>query len=107
MVIRIDQVSIMSKQIIEVFTHILKECIPQNIILKAPSAELTNNQTDEASLGIDYATLDAILYEHIDNKKDYKDIVFAGFNPNDVTLVLSKVKKSEYKRRYEPPCPTL
>lgn len=80
------------------------DIIPANIIEKAPSAELTNNQTDEASLGIDYASLDAILKEFIDNKKSENEIIFSGYNENDVRLVSSKIKKSEYKRRYEPPC---
>lgn len=82
----------------------LEDVIPQNILMRAPSAELTENQTDEASLGIDYATLDAILHEHIDNQKSAQDIIFLGYNDFDVQKVVSKVRKSEYKRRYEPPC---
>ncbi len=35
--------------------------IPENVLLKAPSAELSLDQSDEGSLGIDYATLDRIL----------------------------------------------
>lgn len=83
------------------------DIIPQNIITKAPSAELTENQTDENSLGIDYASLDAILHEHIDNNKNAQEIVFLGYAESDVQTVLTKVKKSEYKRRYEPPCAKL
>lgn len=84
-----------------------EDVIPQSIILRPPSAELTDNQTDENSLGIDYASLDAILHEYVDNKKKYNDIVFAGYNESDVQTVISKVKKSEFKRRYEPPCAIL
>lgn len=81
-----------------------EDVIPESIITKAPSAELTEGQTDEASLGVDYATLDAILREHIDNGKSAKDIVFLGYPETSVQKVVNKVKKSEYKRRYEPPC---
>lgn len=80
------------------------DVIPQSIINKSPSAELTENQTDEESLGVDYATLDAILREHIDNKKQAKDIVFLGYSEVDVQKVLNLVKKSTFKRSYEPPC---
>ncbi len=84
-----------------------EDVIPANIINKAPSAELTDNQTDEASLGIDYATLDAILHEIVDNNKNQQDIVFLGYSEADVQAVFTKVKKSEYKRHYEPPCAKL
>lgn len=84
-----------------------EDVIPQNILLKAPSAELTDNQTDEASLGVDYATLDAILNEHIDNEKNPSEIVFLGYSEPDVQTVCTKVKKSQFKRRYEPPCAIL
>lgn len=83
------------------------DVIPSNIIFKAPSAELTNNQTDENSLGVDYASLDAILQQHVDNHKSLQEIILLGYNSTDVQNVLSKVKKSEYKRRYEPPCAKL
>lgn len=84
-----------------------EDVIPQTILLRAPSAELTENQTDEASLDVDYATLDAILSEHIDNKKNAQDIVFLGYSEVDVQKVLTLVKRSEHKRHYEPPCALL
>lgn len=84
-----------------------EDVIPANIINKAPSAELTENQTDEASLGVDYATLDAILHEIVDNNKSQQDIVFLGYSEVDVQTVFTKVKKSEHKRHYEPPCAEL
>ncbi|MDO5328955.1 MAG: NAD(+) synthase [Coriobacteriia bacterium] len=80
------------------------DVIPQSIISKPPSAELTDNQTDEASLGIDYPTLDAILHEYVDNKKTANEIVFLGYSEVQVQNVVTKVKRSEYKRHYEPPC---
>ena len=36
--------------------------IPNEIIKKAPTAGLQENQTDEEELGIDYITLDKLLY---------------------------------------------
>lgn len=81
-----------------------EDVIPQSVLLRAPSAELTENQTDEASLDVDYATLDAILHEHVDNEKNAQEIVFLGYSENDVQKVLTLVKKSSYKRAFEPPC---
>lgn len=81
-----------------------EDVIPESILNRAPSAELTENQTDEASLDVDYATLDAILCEHIDNNKNAQEIVFLGYSEVDVQKVLTLVKRSEHKRHYEPPC---
>lgn len=81
-----------------------EDVIPQSVLLRPPSAELTENQTDEASFDVDYATLDAILHEHIDNEKNAQEIVFLGYTENDVQKVLTLVKKSQHKRMFEPPC---
>lgn len=80
-----------------------KKVIPQNIINKSPSAELTENQTDESSLGIDYPTLDEIIKQYVDQNKTEQEIIFSGINVIDVQSVVSKIKKSAYKRPYEPP----
>lgn len=87
--------------------NINQEVIPQNIITKAPSAELTDNQTDESSLGIDYPTLDEIIHQYIDLNKTEQEIIFSGINVIDVQSVISKIKRSEYKRPFEPPCAKL
>jgi len=44
-----------------------KEIIPQNIIDKAPSAELRPNQKDSDSLP-DYEVLDQLLYQYIEKE---------------------------------------
>jgi len=40
--------------------------VPEPLVTKTPTAELWADQTDEAELGIDYDTLDAILALHVD-----------------------------------------
>ena len=40
--------------------------VPRDLVMKTPSAGMWVGQTDEAELGIDYDTLDAILALHID-----------------------------------------
>lgn len=74
-----------------------KEIIPQNIIDKAPSAELRPGQKDSDSLP-DYAILDAILYQYIEQRKGPKEIVEMGFDKDLVGRILKMVNTNEYKR---------
>ncbi len=72
--------------------------IPENIMTKAPSAELKPNQTDQDSLP-PYDVLDDILECLIECEMAVKDI------PHDAEIVLkiSKLLKiAEYKRRQSP-----
>ena len=74
-----------------------KEIIPSNIITKAPSAELRPNQKDSDSLP-DYATLDQILYQYIEQCQGPKSIIDKGFDPPLVSKILRMVNDNEYKR---------
>ncbi|MEF2145914.1 MAG: NAD+ synthase [Desulfovibrionaceae bacterium] len=76
--------------------------IPLEILDKAPSAELRPDQTDQDSLP-DYATLDAILELHVEQRLAGKDIVGKGFAPEVVERVLGLVKGAEFKRRQPVP----
>ena len=73
------------------------EIIPQNILTKAPSAELRPNQKDSDSLP-DYAVLDAILYQYIEQSKSPRHIEHLGYEHALVQRVLKLVNSSEYKR---------
>lgn len=73
------------------------EIIPQNIIDKAPSAELRPNQKDSDSLP-DYAVLDKILYQYIERRQGPKEIIAQGFDPALVARTLKMVNNNEYKR---------
>ena len=73
------------------------EIIPNNIIEKAPSAELRPNQKDSDSLP-DYAILDQILYQYIEQRQGPKDIIKMGFDESLVKRVLRLVNMNEYKR---------
>jgi NAD+ synthase (glutamine-hydrolysing) len=74
-----------------------KEIIPQNIIDKAPSAELRPNQKDSDSLP-DYAILDKILYQYIELRQGPKEIIAQGFDAALVARTLKLVNTNEYKR---------
>lgn len=73
------------------------EIIPQNIIDKAPSAELRPNQKDSDSLP-DYAVLDKILYQYIERRQGPKEIIAQGFDAALVARTLKMVNNNEYKR---------
>ena len=74
-----------------------KEIIPQNIITKAPSAELRPGQKDADSLP-DYAILDKILFQYIERRLGPKEIKAQGFDADLVDRILKMVNMNEYKR---------
>jgi NAD+ synthase (glutamine-hydrolysing) len=78
-----------------------KEIIPESIITKPPSAELRENQKDEDSLP-PYPVLDGILKLHVDNCRDFDEIVSEGYDPAMVKEIIRLVKINEYKRRQAP-----
>jgi NAD+ synthase (glutamine-hydrolysing) len=82
------------------------EPIPQNILIKAPSAELSPHQSDEASMGIDYATLDKILIAHVEQGLTLDDLVAEGFERTQALNTINRYKTYAYKRALEPPFPT-
>jgi NAD+ synthase (glutamine-hydrolysing) len=76
--------------------------IPKSILLRAPSAELRLNQTDEETLGA-YEDLDKILMAYIENHASPQDIVALGMDPKMVLRTVRLVDMNEYKRRQAPP----
>ncbi len=78
--------------------------IPENILLKAPSAELRPDQKDSDSLP-EYDILDRVLYEYIELRNGPKEIKAKGYEPALVDRVLKLVNTNEYKRKQF--CPIL
>ena len=78
------------------------EIIPENSILKPPSAELRPNQTDQDSLPA-YEILDGILDLYIVKNLEKKEIAARGFDTAVVNDVINKINFSEYKRRQAAP----
>ncbi|MCO5229774.1 MAG: NAD+ synthase [Chitinophagales bacterium] len=73
------------------------EIIPENIITKAPSAELRPEQKDSDSLP-EYEILDAILYQHIEQNKSLLEISELGYDKELTTRILKLVQNAEFKR---------
>ncbi|MEH2410131.1 NAD+ synthase [Nostoc sp.] len=78
------------------------EIIPQNILIKPPSAELKPGQVDQDSLP-PYEILDDILQRLIHNHQSAAQIVLAGHDPVIVNRVIQMVARAEFKRRQAPP----
>jgi NH3-dependent NAD+ synthetase len=78
--------------------------IPPDVIARAPTAELRDNQTDQDSLP-PYDVLDAILFRYIDQEQSRDDIVRAGFSAEVVDHVLRLVRINEWKRHQAAPGP--
>ncbi|MFC2080180.1 NAD+ synthase [Bacteroidota bacterium] len=79
-----------------------KEIIPENIINKAPSAELRPDQKDSDSLP-DYETLDTVLELYIEKQCSAEEITKEGFDSNLVNKIIGMVNTNEYKRYQTPP----
>ncbi len=79
------------------FINAEKEIIPENVISKAPSAELRPDQKDTDSLP-DYAILDRVLYQYIERRQGPDQIKALGFDPALVDRILRMVNMNEYKR---------
>ena len=91
-------------QIYELAHYINKdgEVIPENTIVKPPSAELRPGQKDSDSLP-DYDTLDAILYQFIELKKSSAAIIALGYDEALVRRIIKMVNAAEFKRYQTPP----
>ncbi len=76
--------------------------IPEDIIVRPPSAELRPDQKDSDSLP-EYDVLDRILRLYVEEDKGPAEIVAEGESPEVVAEIVSMVDRAEYKRRQSPP----
>jgi NAD+ synthetase len=71
--------------------------VPEQLIRKAPSADLEANQTDEGDMGVTYRTADRILTRILLGYRD-EQIVAQGLSAADVAVVRRRVEGSHWKR---------
>ena len=82
------------------------EPIPENVFVKPPSAELAPGQKDEASMGVDYATLDKLLIAVQEQGRPLEDVCDAmGFDLIRAKGLLARAESYAFKRAQEPPFP--
>jgi NAD+ synthase (glutamine-hydrolysing) len=78
------------------------EVVPENTIVKPPSAELRPDQKDTDSLP-EYDILDQVLVQYIENQKGPKEIIELGFDEKLVKRILRLVNINEFKRHQTAP----
>ncbi|MCG6963353.1 MAG: NAD+ synthase [Acidobacteria bacterium] len=76
--------------------------IPESILTKAPSAELSPGQTDQDSLP-PYDVLDRILELYVEQNRSPREIVGEGLDGAVVRRVIRLIDGAEYKRRQAAP----
>jgi len=87
---------------IAAFINRKSEIIPQNTIIKPPSAELRPDQKDSDSLP-EYDVLDKILFNFIELKKSAEEIIDLGIDRQVVERTVRMVNHTEFKRYQTPP----
>ncbi len=76
--------------------------VPEQVIQKAPSADLWQGQTDEGELGFTYAEVDKLLYLLVDQRYRPEACVEEGFDGDFVERVVSMMRKNHFKRVMPP-----
>jgi NAD+ synthase len=73
--------------------------IPEEIVSKAPSADLWSGQTDEDELGFTYKHVDELLYFMIDERRGTEELIALGFERNFIETVRRRVQRNQFKRQ--------
>jgi NAD+ synthase len=76
--------------------------MPENVIVKPPSAELRPDQKDSDSLP-DYPELDPILHGLVEEELSVDKVAARGFDRGTVSRIERLLCIAEYKRRQAPP----
>ena len=84
------------------YRNSISKVIPQNIIEKKPSAELSEDQYDSDSLP-DYDLLDKILKMYIELDYSSEKIINSDIDKEVVFDILEKIDRNEYKRKQVAP----
>ncbi|MCI0474287.1 MAG: NAD+ synthase, partial [Ignavibacteria bacterium] len=76
--------------------------IPESIILKKPSADLWEGQTDEGEMGITYEMVDKYLFAKFEENKNKAELTLSGFEDSFIKKVDAMIIKNEFKRKLPP-----
>lgn len=88
------------------YRNTLSMVIPERVISRPPSAELSPNQVDQDSLP-PYDVLDDILMRFVEMKQSVDSIIESGHDADIVNKVTRMVLRNEYKRRQSAPGPKI
>lgn len=81
----------------EIFKFAKHLKIDEKIILKKPSADLFEGQSDEDDLGYSYEILDKVLIKIYDNDLKFDDLI-KEFDENLVKFIFTKIEQNSFKR---------
>ncbi len=73
--------------------------VAREVIEKVPSGDLWEGQSDEEELGLSYAEVDRLLVRMVDQKQGREQLVAAGFSPQYIDDVCSRIERYSFKRR--------
>ena len=73
--------------------------VAEEILNKAPSADLWAGQSDEEELGFGYDEVDPLLFRMVDENWDRQALIEAGWSADFVDRVGDLYRGSEFKRR--------
>jgi NAD+ synthase len=76
--------------------------ISEEVIGKAPSADLWAGQTDEGELGFTYEQADQLLYLLVDERWTPDEAIEAGFEERFVHEVVRRIRVNQFKRILPP-----
>lgn len=79
--------------------------IPEHVLIKPPSAELSPDAKDEEVMGVEYEVLDRILIGHYEHGKSADELASEGFDAEQVAYVIRRTDGFAFKRAMEPPFP--
>lgn len=79
--------------------------IPEHVLVKPPSAELSPDAKDEEVMGIEYDVLDRILIAHYEQGLSIDEVAAQGFDAEQVAYVVKRTDGFAFKRAMEPPFP--
>lgn len=76
--------------------------VPEDIIMKPPSAELCIDQYDETDLGNPYEVIDEILVELVDNHKSIEDVREQFDMDRDIDELVDRIHRNAHKSSLPP-----
>ncbi len=73
--------------------------INEEILNKAPSADLWSGQNDEQDLGYTYKQIDEALKMYIEDRLSVKEMLVRGIDKTMLDMLISRIYKNHFKRK--------
>ncbi len=77
--------------------------VPEEIVKRKPTAELSAGQNDEDDLGISYFAVDLMLWLHFEKRVSVQDLTARYNYPEEIVeMVISRVRNNRFKNELPP-----